>query len=877
MKLIRNLLFLVLLFLLVGCEEKTPEIESYTYTVTKTNVESFFYVTSNRNQSEIKVTLTPKSNVSFDNLIVRVYVYYDFIYDFDKIEDVLLFEFRDGTLEKKVPITVGESHTIRGFVIHSASGSIQATQAITLEDKTYEAPFEHDLDIINQQENLILHQNLLNDLEQFSNLIYDQYHATYSLTQNIDISGQISSESISMSESFRRDPLYIRVYNSETETIVVGNPYRLYQSTGYRMNNRIHMSKTLLSQTEATNVEAYLNDFTMSYDLGKNMTFSYANQVYTMEAKLKDMIDPAEYAMLLEAISYQGLDSKILEDSRFYITYDFTDVLKITYKYVIRDLVNDFRIETSIEVLYQTDIPAIIDVENHAAYVVAYPNSFDLIETEHDFSKSFLQKDPLQSHMYYGYLEKGVYEFYHSNDLTYLFYDEDRNPLQIPLPPTGIDSYMIDIKESGYYYLLLSKNNPDMLEYHFRVTKTNLVDFMSEIKVVDQETVPFIIESNLDYIKLTYDNPHNKAVLKIDADVLDTIQVFIPYVNNTYITENLIGELTLPLKKGLNTFYLKNTSSGHFTFEVIALENIYVRDLNAMKTVPDTFFEDDFYFGGALGNAYFKFTVTEEGMYSLYSKHSFATLMTMSSNTNYPITSFHEMLDINLAPGTYVIMYSSTWLAKGNVYYHKTNFDDVESSITLNRYPASPNAYEVKVVPIYTSLINMNQTHTFHFELTDYEHVFIKGLNLTLMHEDGTLYTYKAENYYVNIMEVLYLKPGKYTLVQPHYANSRQNYTIQIGIIDDLEVDDVLLVKDIQLDETVTLINNFRYDKDIVRIEILEAGAYQITGPNYFVLMDINRNILPNNSINNLPIGTYLIEFSHFSIGNLTISMTKGL
>ena len=450
---------------------------------------------------------------------------------------------------------------------------------------------------------------------------------------------------------------------------MMSDPYRVYSWDGTLYRGTKLLQETRFTDQESMVLDEVLNNYIQDYTLNKWLKYSQNEAIYEVKGTIGDFLPEQELKELEALFAQLGSEFDFILKVPFFITYDFTNDLIITVEYLIN--VEEISIDTKIVTTYNTDQISIIDVESHPGYTVSVPDTMDEVTTETDFSKTINQDDPYLKHVYFGYLEAGIYDFYLSQDIQFYFYGEDQRMVWIEKPNASLSSDLIEIETSGYYYLILDRTQAGHQgTYTASLTKTDLQDLFSNAVDLNENPNPSVlIESDQDIVKLTYDSPYNLALIKFTSDLDENVKVYSDWYRGEFIMDFFITDQVFPLKKGINTFYFMDEATFNLQTEVIILPNYYTLNLSSMTAVSNTYFEEDFYYGGTLGAAYFKVIIPETASYSFYIEGIYATINQLNGNVLSSVGTIYGTEDIILEPGTYVITFNRGFIIQANIYF----------------------------------------------------------------------------------------------------------------------------------------------------------------------------------------------------------------
>jgi hypothetical protein len=882
------LLIAVISFLLSSCTEKTkPNIELETYDLSHATFESFYQIQTSiitdENQSTFRITLSPKYVFNVIESSVKIRIYYDFIYESLLVngffEETIVL---DGTLQTidKI-IDYGSSYSILGYVVFDASGQITSDVTLSISSKTYIEPFDKETAFTNQIELFLELQNRIKDLE-----IDQHQHITKTTTQvtTFDMGGETEVMTDVIIEQMILEPFYYRLFASEHEMIVNQNEDAIYMFTwsGFSKAYQKLMYLDLIDLDEFNpndffNIEEIVIDSNMNFE---KVSISKQDNHYSIEGFLKDLISFEEYQELKSLYQMLGVSLTVLESITIKYTFKFDAEFEVTSNFEI-DLVD---LELSIIMMsvetYAFGVFEPIDPITNSSYLIIHPDSIDRVYNDTNLLAVVSGGGIGESHFYRGYLEKGVYEIDKFDGLfEYHLYDQDGNFLTHAIPDPYFSSNLFEIEKDGYYYISINRLSYLMPDYQFKLTKTNLVDFINpKIDLTTEGEKTFSVESNEDLIRFEY-YTDQRQVLKITIEADQFLQFHYPYVNGQLMVSSS-RITTIGVEPGVYQFYISSDfmASGTLSVEVIDLPNIYSISTTEYE-VSENFFDQVIYYGGLLGDVYFNLNVIDSGVYRFEMWFNSIAVYEKIGSDYHIIRSLSGMQPIYLEAGNYYLKANASFLSQGNIKYHKESLEYQSTNLVLNRYVYHLNVLN-DLEEYETILLHINHTHTYYFTLENNEYILFNGSNTYLRNaENEILNLHRSDpNFGYNNLDIYYLEAGTYSITQTNFINGERTWEIKIGIIDYLPSDDNPNHEPLEMINggATMLIKNHPYDHELIKIVITEAGLYRFTSSRQFELYQNMDYIGSYKDIDmNMQVGTYYV-FINTSLLGLSLSILFG-
>ncbi len=690
----RRLIFLcslLMLFMMSGCHQTEGLDDLKTYEIEVSNFESFFniaYRVIPGESSVLEVKISPKGAYEDVNGKVYVSVYTNYIFDGSSVKDSFKFEFdlKNELVTIDKSLALGERHQVSTLTIDDVYGSIKIDKEVNIVHKTYEKPFDsHPLEIDNMYENLRIYEAFRERL----NYAYQMMENRFSLSTEIIQRYHITDFEYEQSEfnyvEMQASPFYYRYEDDYTETIISSYDQKYYQydwDNAYFKQKKI-LSYDLIEDHEIANyVENAIGEIDQLFIFPQRLKFDLKDQTFTIKGYMKDLIGPLFLGELFDGSDLDDtFDDVIVQIEMTILEYEMT--MHTSMRIALSDEFFDMTLDLITKQTYDfTDFQK-IDVRNHQGYYLQYPDKMTLVTSETDVLEQVNQEDPGSMHAYYAYLEKGVYEL---EDFGYTFemflYDDNQSFVKVDKPNIYLRSDLFEVTESGYYYVLISRyGQSGTYGYSFKFNKTELKDFISSpIAIKDQISYDFEIESDKDIVKLTFE-VDQLSLLTFHFDMRQGIDIYHASYWDSYVSDYATDTYIYGATKGKHTLYLKADEKvlGSFSYDLLILPQIYTNHVNYMTELTDTYFENDFYFGGMLGNAYFKLEVLEAKTYKFHMKHTYATLYKVDKVNDgylyYDSKTIYDLDEFHLDQGTYVIVNNSNWLQSGNMYVEAYIFE----------------------------------------------------------------------------------------------------------------------------------------------------------------------------------------------------------
>lgn len=895
----KKIILLLVLFVLFGCEKPvSSEIESISssYQVSVSTFESFYFVETHtettENHSIISLSLTPVTDYDETDVEITFGIYYHFIFE----EKTLKGYIEETMIPSEVMVsfsksfTYGSQYEVLGFVIIHANGEIKTDEIVTVVSKYYTEPFDKELTTYHQALLYLEFIDLYNQID-----LDSKTHLAKTTSASTKITTSTYSHSYSQvtTEQLIKDPFFYKIEVNHDMGLNYEMIYRSYQDAfylffwdGFMHNNSKQVSKHMLDLDdpeieEIISIHLDQIDYDFSF---KNLTLSKENQSYVFKGLLKNILPEEDYETLKFLYHSMGISLQIIDLVQMTLSISFDPYLLMTTNFEIIDSNVDIKVEVEQrEAFYFGSFDA-IDPFMDPNYLFGHPTSFNDVTEPSDFLTRIDNGGIGNIHFYKGYLVKGVYHIdTFDGKLDYLIFDDQENTLEFGAQNPYINSDLIEIPHDGIFYIAIIRLDDSYPDYSFKLTKTDLIDLtLTPILLDPLESKPFIIESEIDIVRLQYEATQREIIiLTIDSD--QDIDLYYPYVHGQYLSSNQ-KTIMIGLTPQVYQFYLKGTgaATGHISIETFPLPDIYSPSTTTYE-ISESFFEDNIFYGGTLGSAYLKLEVDQEAIYQFEMTFSTIGILKKIGNDYHMIDSLIPNEEILLEIGTYYITVSSSELKQGNIRYQTELLIDDVTHITLNRFNYHENVIN-DLNRYQVTLFNTLHVHEYRFHLESNEYILFYGINTYLKNEHGEILNLFNSDPMMgyNNLEIYYLKAGTYTIIQTNFYDDLRNIELKIGIIDSLPLDDNLNHQPIKLTSlgNISLTKDHAYDNELIEIEILKSGTYQFLSNIQFEIyqdMDLlgsyrNHSVFLEAGTYYVMINTYLKNLSfitHFSFSKI--------
>ncbi|MCR3905715.1 MAG: hypothetical protein NUK62_01615 [Tenericutes bacterium] len=784
------------------------------------------------------VELTPKSKLQDVDMLINLTIYISFYYDeiryFDALSIEIPIDVDQTTYEKVMPYH--DRVVIRGYTIDQVSGTIKAPNNIDIQTKTYDNTFEinHQIEDGSLYDNIILFNELVSVLNGYQPLYQNMYHTTSTVEQIMTIDGESFSESFVSEIITIKDPFFYQEISDlgfGMEISQDGDNYYMY--TWEEESHALTKSIVDYEILDEIDVRSFKNIAFAE----EGLELEGLTPIFTKVAKIDDtyhlslrFMDFVENEPMLKELFDELKDVSDIDFNQLVIEMSITFYEKKIESQVsfTMELYDDFFMTTVISDVDNFEVFEPPYVRNNKKdYVLLYPSTFDGVREETDFSVTYEQGDSSATHMYYGYIEKGIYEFECSNPyIAYTLYNDLYHFVEIEENPQLLNSNLFEIHDSGYYYLKLEHN--DRSNYNFKLSKKDLVDYIyPQIDIVHGMTENIHVESSIDLIKLAFETDQ-KVLVHFDFDITDEIKIYEGFDRNQVKVTTVSNQYSYGAVEGNNILYIKANQEvlGSVTFDVVELPDIYSNHIDSMTVIDTTFLAEDFYYGRGLGDAFFKFNVVDPlgDLYKFHLLNGHAQIHKVFGDFLSNPEDIENQTEIYLSHGTYMIRFNDVDLSINNIKYEIMEIINLENQITLSRVDYL--SFDYNLIDVYeTNNLYPKQTVSYEFTIDQAETLYVQPNNARLYNSEGLfLHPFPEDSHYFDHDTYIYeLEAGTYKVVH----NSNSNF-LAIAIIDNLPIDDNPFLYPIEIINTgnVQLYKDHEFDVEFIKYTVTDAGDY---------------------------------------------------
>ncbi|MFA5471451.1 MAG: hypothetical protein WC219_05330 [Acholeplasmataceae bacterium] len=845
----RKIVVLMMMFLFIvlsGCEDEeiTPDLINYDLEVE--SFESFFNIAYRiipGDVNEIEIKISTKEDYQMIDVDVEISIYYEYVYDENIIKDrhQVDINISETTYTYEKALEVGSNHQLVGLTVDDVDGYIKFSEDITIESKSYEAPYVvDDIDVPDMQENLSVYDELKEKLNEADQKMSNNYRSVTTTTQEITMDYETFEIVQTATVDALKDPFYLKMSDDVSDLIITTHQD---QSLMYSWDGEYYIDHKMLTYTMLSDEDV---EFYKALTFGSEDDYMFLNPTklifektlngFKVTGQIKDLLDPD----MLEDIIDDELDDMFSQTMTMEITFSLNSMsVKTEFS---MELDETFKMDTEIIETYYYNDAHIINLNDQDEFYISYPSEIDTVLTETNFLDVFYQDEPGIAHAYKGYLEKGFYEYDDfGSRYNVFFYNEEGQIIAGPSQNSDLNSDVFEIEQDGYYYIRIMRSNYDYYEdYRFQLIDLDLNDFVETPLTLEEGVVSNLhVESIKDIVKVEFEVDDISLVV-FNFDISSGVTIFYDYVNDQMISDYAKDTYEFGAKPGKNTIYIKASTevTGTVSFEKTTVPYVYTRNVDQMIEVQTSYFDSDFFYGGQFGRAYLKLEVTETLNYKFYLKSGYATLYRVDTDAFYSINQFYNQGEMVLNPNTYVIIFNSNDISRNNIYYESYVYEAIPQTIEIKHYEYQPNLIG-SMDKINTLILTKGQYKIYVFTLDSDSDILYYASNTKLINDAGeviNLYDEDIDPGYNN-QEIYHLKAGTYQIIQDSSIESNSVfYTIEIGIIENLPVDDNENTEPYTITNrgTVTLIKDHTYDNELIKLVITEAGTYHFTSSRSF-------------------------------------------
>lgn len=663
-----------LLFFLSGCQKTEKEV--FTYGLSKSSFESyydvFYQIKPVEEQPSVSLRVSPKHAYQTDNAMVNVSIYIEYIFDYELVKEVMSGIINITETDELIkPLLVGSNHQIVGYTIDQAVGFVHTTETITAETHTYTEPFEetNGIKIEDKQDSLLQYQTLLEKLDEQEIIFSNGFKVTQTMDMTVSVGEYVETTRESAVEVFEASSGYYYLTADNNELIVQQD--LLYSFEGQFYNSKRLVEKEIITTAEFNALTLHLNEaFNFESTLKAIYLYQRTDDIFKVTAQLKDILDVETYAGLVALYDSLGLDSKLIENSRIFLVFDFSDGFSVETSYSLVYPEQNMVVTSSVLQSFSYEYEK-IDPTTDERYVIAHPNTMAEVDTLTDLETTTTQKAPGAVHFYKGYLDSGVYEFNISNGyFEYTLYNEAGYMLTFDYPEISNVKPYITIDQPGYYYVKIDKTNaPVKGDYSFFMYKTVLNDYLNTIDLSSDTTFDMVLESDTDMIQLVYQYSGYR-IINFEFDTTAPITIYYEDITG-FKAVSATDSFRHLLKKGLNKMYVKGEGNITMSYQLETVDfRLYEAYYDVMVPLSTTYLSNDFFFGNEPGHVYLRFEVVNAGDYQFFIKGDAGPMIFRQEG----YVSYYEGMVFNqniryLEAGLYYVEFSNDELLSSNIYY----------------------------------------------------------------------------------------------------------------------------------------------------------------------------------------------------------------
>ena len=663
-----------LMLLLSGCQQQEKEV--LTYGLSKSSFESYYDVYYQikpvDDTSAVSFRVSPKYEYQTDNAMVNVSIYIEYVFNYELVQEVMSGIINITETDEMIkPLLVGSNHQIVGYTIDQAVGFINTTETITAETHTYTKPFEEtdEIKIEDKQNSLLQYQTLVEKLDEQKVIFSNGFKLTQTMDMTLSIGSSVETTTESMTEVYEELSNYYYLSANHNELIVDGN--RLYSFEGDYYNLKRLLETEPITAAEFGLQTLHLKEaFEYESQLKNTYLYQRTDDIFKVTAALKDMLDVETYLSLVALYDSLGLDSSLIENSRIFIVFDFTDGFSIETSYSLVYPEQSMVVTSSVLQAFSHEYEK-IDPTTDERYVIAHPDTMAEVNQLTDLESTTFQQAPGGIHYYKGYLETGIYEFNISNSYyEYALYNEDGYMLMLTYPEINGVSRYITINQPGYYYVKIDRTEaPVKNDYSFFMYKTVLSDYLNTIDLSTNNTFDFELETETDMIQLVFPYSGYK-IINITLDSTAPITIYYEDITG-YKAVTVTDSFRHLLKTGLNKLYVKGVSTVNLEYSLENLNHgLYNAYYDVMVPLGTTYLANDFFFGNEPGYVYLRFEVLNAGDYQFFIKgDAGASIFRQEGYSSYSEGMVFNQNIRYLEAGLYYVEFRNDELMSSNIYY----------------------------------------------------------------------------------------------------------------------------------------------------------------------------------------------------------------
>ena len=254
-------------------------------------------------------------------------------------------------------------------------GFLTQPKPITAETHTYTKPFEEtdEIKIEDKQNSLLQYQTLVEKLDEQKVIFSNGFKLTQTMDMTLSIGSSVETTTESMTEVYEELSNYYYLSANHNELIVDGN--RLYSFEGDYYNLKRLLETEPITAAEFGLQTLHLKEaFEYESQLKNTYLYQRTDDIFKVTAALKDMLDVETYLSLVALYDSLGLDSSLIENSRIFIVFDFTDGFSIETSYSLVYPEQSMVVTSSVLQAFSHEYEK-IDPTTDERYVIAHPDT----------------------------------------------------------------------------------------------------------------------------------------------------------------------------------------------------------------------------------------------------------------------------------------------------------------------------------------------------------------------------------------------------------------------------------------------------------------------------------------------------------------------